>query len=58
MSDLKTDRKYKAISIRYKPEDWEQLKLMKEQYEDKGSVDSAQIEWLVEYVVEYEENVV
>ena len=31
---------------------------MKEQYEDKGSIDSAQIEWLVEYVVEYEGSVV
>ena len=31
---------------------------MKEQYEDKGSADSAQIEWLVEYNVESEENVI
>jgi len=39
MSDLKTDRKYKAISIRYKPEDWKQLKVMKEQYEHLAGIE-------------------
>ena len=31
---------------------------MEEQYEDKGSSESTVLEWLVEYVVEYEENIV
>ena len=39
MSDLENGRKYKAISIRYKPEDWERLQIMKEQYEHLAGID-------------------
>ena len=39
MDDLETGRKYKAISIRYKPEDWDALKTMKEQYEHLAGID-------------------
>ena len=31
---------------------------MEEQYEDKSSSESAPLEWLVEYVVEHENNVI